>query len=212
MCKEQDKDDFLEKIMNQSGCNREIADKSYKESKNRLKPAIDLAKMYHRKQLPTITIYKNGIMVYFNSNETFYSYSEGYSELRSMIKHGEFDKNLLNLDQNFVDVIMIDRENDEYKNFVDFNKKEKEEKQVFPINISFEKYANMKFQILYKTNLTQCLIKESSKMNKVYSYLENKLKSPIKLYHNGVLIDRNDEARKIKDYVLEMVLGINKNN
>lgn len=215
-----DKEHDLIEVMKNSGCNRNVAMKALDEANNHLGTAIDLAKSYYRGTLPTITEYSNGLEIKFNDKDVFYesTTSQG-KKLLDMLRNGMFDKNILGVNENFIDVIYVDLKTEKkvilkashdkvsdalYNNSDDKYNQNTSELEllktyegILPSLLQFDENYDMQFKICYMKSITTCKINSNSSLSKVFNYLESFFNKKVKLVINGASLDPTQHAKDL---------------
>ncbi|ORD94760.1 Y9I2 [Enterospora canceri] len=190
---------LIAKIMKLSGCNKEIAEKSIKESKNNTNNAIDIAKRHYRETLPTIFHYKNGLEVKYGGKESFYDFKTDLGKrLVEMIGRGEFDRKLLGMTADFVDVIYVDLKKEKKLQFKTYDNRPmnqrkdnsdikliKQYENVLPNTLQFDELYDTQFKLCYKKSTAICKLASDTKLRRVYNHLREFFKKDVLLVVNG---------------------------
>ena len=214
------KEHNLIEVMKKSGCNRNVAMKALDEANNHLGTAIDLAKSYYRGTLPTLTEYSNGLEIKFNDKDIFYENTtlQG-KKLLNMLNNGMFDKNVLGVNENFIDVIYVDLKTEKkivlktahdkvldplYNSSCDRNNQNTSELEllktyegILPSLLQFDENYDMQFKICYMESITTCKINSNSLLSKVFNYLESFFNKKVKLTINGVSLNATQQAKNL---------------
>ncbi|OQS55467.1 hypothetical protein EHP00_1198 [Ecytonucleospora hepatopenaei] len=214
-CDDIDNDDIERiyiKIMKKSGCDHKTALSAYKRANKNINNAIDIAKTEYRASLPTITEYKNGIQVNFKGKEIFYEKTTPKGAyLTDCLAKGEFDRKVLGLTGDFVDVIFVDLQKETkhipkvykpYKGEINrdsFNSLINEYSAVLPKTIQFDEKYDVLFKLCYQKHVSICQINKKSTLAKVFQYFKAFFEKNVKLVRSGEDLEEETNAKEIEN-------------
>lgn len=200
------------KIMKRSGCDRKTAIAVYEKAGKNINNAVDMAKKEYRSTLPVITQYKNGIQVEHEGKETFYEISsEQGAYLYDCLERGEFDREVLGLTSDFVDVVFIDLKKEKkhipqvYTSYVAVTTKTDTVNNlidgygsVLPPLIQFDEKYDVCFKLCYKNHITICKIHKDTKLKSVYQYFKNFFKKEVGLFKHEEKLEEDVVGSDLK--------------